>query len=71
MLKSVLAAMPTYTMTCFKLPASMYKRIQSALTRYWWDGSQNNKKNVLDFMEEDGEIKKRWRIGIQRLTKLQ
>ncbi|CAA7050644.1 unnamed protein product [Microthlaspi erraticum] len=44
MLKSVLAAMPTYTMTCFKLPASMYKRIQSALTRFWWDGNEENKK---------------------------
>ncbi|CAA7028698.1 unnamed protein product [Microthlaspi erraticum] len=36
--------MPTYTMTCFKLPASLYKRIQSALTRFWWDGNQENKK---------------------------
>ncbi|CAA7055148.1 unnamed protein product [Microthlaspi erraticum] len=44
MLKLVLAAMPTYTMTCFKLPVSMYKRMQSALTRFWWDGNQENKK---------------------------
>ncbi|CAA7017041.1 unnamed protein product [Microthlaspi erraticum] len=44
MLKSVLAAMPTYTMTCFKLPAGLNKRIQSALTRFWWDGSQENKR---------------------------
>ncbi|CAA7031134.1 unnamed protein product [Microthlaspi erraticum] len=44
MLKSVLAAMPTYTMTCFKLPTSMYKRIQSTLTRFWWDGAQENRK---------------------------
>ncbi|CAA7030284.1 unnamed protein product [Microthlaspi erraticum] len=44
MLKSVLATMPTYTMTCFKLPASLYKRIQSALTCFWWDGNQENKK---------------------------
>ncbi|KAG7579243.1 Ribonuclease H domain [Arabidopsis thaliana x Arabidopsis arenosa] len=44
MLKSVLAAMPTYTMTCFKLPNSLYKRIQSALTRFWWDSSMNKKK---------------------------
>lgn len=44
MLKLVLAAIPTYTMTCFILPTSMYKRIQSTLTRFWWDGSQENKK---------------------------
>ena len=35
MLKSVLAAMPTYTMTCFHLPA---------LTRFWWDGNTEKKK---------------------------
>ncbi|CAA7044436.1 unnamed protein product [Microthlaspi erraticum] len=44
MLKSVLAAMPTYTMTCFKLPGSLTKRIQSALTRFWWDGSDEQRK---------------------------
>ncbi|KAG7536796.1 Endonuclease/exonuclease/phosphatase superfamily [Arabidopsis suecica] len=44
MLKSVLAAMPTYTMACFKLPNSLYKRIQSALTRFWWDDSMDKKK---------------------------
>ena len=33
MLKSVLATMPTYPMSCFKLPNSLY-RIQSALTRF-------------------------------------
>ncbi|CAA7062155.1 unnamed protein product [Microthlaspi erraticum] len=44
MLKSVLAAMPTYTMTCFKLPVSLTKRIQSALTRFWWDGNDEQRK---------------------------
>ncbi|CAA7018071.1 unnamed protein product [Microthlaspi erraticum] len=44
MLKSVLSAMPTYTMSCFKLPQSLCKRIQSALTRFWWDSSPENKR---------------------------
>ncbi|CAL9222482.1 unnamed protein product [Arabidopsis halleri] len=44
MLKSVLASMPAYTMSCFKLPNSLYKRIQSALTRFWWDASMEKKK---------------------------
>lgn len=37
MLKSVLSAMPSHTMSCFKLPVSIVKRIQSVLTRFWWD----------------------------------
>ena len=35
MLKAVLSAIPTYTMSCFELPVSICKRIQSALTRFW------------------------------------
>ena len=37
LLKAVLAAMPTYTMSCFKLPISLCKQIQAVLTRFWWD----------------------------------
>lgn len=44
MLKSVLAAMPTYAMTCFKLLQSLCKRIQSALTRFWWGSSPEKQK---------------------------
>ena len=37
LLKSVLEAIPNHTMQCFKLPQSLCKRIQSALTHFWWD----------------------------------
>lgn len=44
LLKAVLAAMPTYSMSCFKLPASLVKQLQSILTRFWWDLSPEVKK---------------------------
>ncbi|XP_056848921.1 uncharacterized protein LOC130499048 [Raphanus sativus] len=44
LLKAVLAAMPTYTMSCFKLPASLCKQIQSVLTRFWWDAKPDTRK---------------------------
>ncbi|XP_048613305.1 uncharacterized protein LOC125587171 [Brassica napus] len=44
MLQSVLSPIPSYSMTCFELPASLIRRIQSALTRFWWDGPDGNKK---------------------------
>ncbi|CAE5959180.1 unnamed protein product [Arabidopsis arenosa] len=44
MLKSVLTAIPTYAMSCFQLPASLCDRIQSALTRFWWDKNDQQKK---------------------------
>ena len=44
MLKSVLSAVPSHSMTCFKLPKSLTNRIRSALTRYWWDSNPDTKK---------------------------
>ncbi|CAA7055077.1 unnamed protein product [Microthlaspi erraticum] len=44
LLKSVLSSMPTYSMSCFKLPISLCKRIQSVLTRFWWDANPDKKK---------------------------
>ncbi|CAA7038820.1 unnamed protein product [Microthlaspi erraticum] len=44
MLKSVLSSMPTYSMSCFKIPVSLSKRIQSVLTRFWWDANPEKKK---------------------------
>lgn len=37
MLKSVLSPIPSFAMSCFKLPFSLIKRIQSAVTRFMWD----------------------------------
>ena len=44
LLKSLLAAMPLYAMSCFKLPISLCKRIQFVLTRFWWDDKPDKKK---------------------------
>ena len=44
MLKAVLTVVPSYAMTCFLLPISLCVRIQSTLTRYWWDASPEKKK---------------------------
>lgn len=44
LLKSVLSTMPSYAMFCFKLPMSLCKKIQSALTRFWWDSNTTKRK---------------------------
>ncbi|XP_048615609.1 uncharacterized protein LOC125588345 [Brassica napus] len=44
MLKSILTAIPTHIISCFQIPVSLCKRIQSVLTRFWWDGPEGNKK---------------------------
>ena len=44
MIKSVLSPVPSHAMTCFKLPVSLCKRIQSAVTRFWWDDKEGQHK---------------------------
>ena len=44
MLQSVLSAIPSYSMTYFKLPISLVKRIQSVITRFWWDNTDGVRK---------------------------
>ncbi|CAG7896289.1 unnamed protein product, partial [Brassica rapa] len=44
MLKSILSSIPNHTIQCFKLPLSLCKRIQSALTRFWWDSNTGTRK---------------------------
>lgn len=44
MLQAVLSATPSFAMTCFKLPVSLCKRIQSVLTRFWWDSKDGERK---------------------------
>ena len=43
LLKDVLSAIPNHSMQCFKLPQSLCKRIQSALTRFWWDSKEGKR----------------------------
>ena len=44
MIQAVLSSIPTFAMTCFELPVSLCKRIQSALTRFWWDANDGTRK---------------------------
>lgn len=44
MMKAILTAIPTYTVSCFQIPVGLCKRIQAVLTRFWWDNSNGNKK---------------------------
>ncbi|XP_027182362.1 uncharacterized protein LOC113780787 [Coffea eugenioides] len=45
MLKFVALALPTYTMSCFKLPKKLCKEINSTMANYWW-GKENGKNKI-------------------------
>ncbi|KAG7567824.1 Ribonuclease H-like superfamily [Arabidopsis thaliana x Arabidopsis arenosa] len=69
MLKSVHSAMPTYTMTCFKIPTSLCKHIQSALTRFWWDANMEKKKMAWISWERMTKSVKNGGLGFRDLQK--
>jgi hypothetical protein len=39
MIKYVVQAIPTYTMSTFEVPLSIYDKIDSATRRFWWNPS--------------------------------
>ncbi|CAA7014604.1 unnamed protein product [Microthlaspi erraticum] len=43
MIKSVAQAMPTYVMSCFLLPQETIKKLQGAISNFWWSSKQNSK----------------------------
>ena len=44
LLKSVIQAIPTYTMSVFKLPKTLCKKINSMMLRFWWGHKDNLSK---------------------------
>ena len=44
LIKSVAQAIPTYSMSIFKIPKSVCEDINSALAKYWWGQTKSEKK---------------------------
>ncbi|XP_018458811.1 uncharacterized mitochondrial protein AtMg00310-like [Raphanus sativus] len=65
MLKSVLSAMPSHTMSCFKLPMSVVKRIQSVLTQFWWDSKPEEMRMAWISWDTLTKTKGDGRLGIR------
>ena len=41
LIKAVVEAIPTYTMSCFKLPVGLCTKIESFIRKFWW-GQKGN-----------------------------
>ncbi|CAM8940146.1 unnamed protein product [Rhodiola kirilowii] len=43
LIKSILQAIPTYAMMCYKMPASLIKKIVGIISRYWWSNKEGDR----------------------------
>jgi hypothetical protein len=44
LVKAICQAIPTYSMSCFRLSKKMCKKITSIVARYWWGGDEMKRK---------------------------
>ena len=45
LIKAVVQAIPTYTMSCFKLPLGFCSEIKSLIRRFWW-GQKGDRRKI-------------------------
>jgi hypothetical protein len=44
LIKAVIQAIPTYTMSVFQLPKSLCTEINAMMGRFWWGAKENESK---------------------------
>ena len=67
LINAVAQATPTYTMSCFKLPDSLCKELNSMMSNFWWGQKEKERKMAWISWEKLGTPKKEWGMGFRDL----
>jgi hypothetical protein len=69
LLKAVIQAIPTYTMSVFQLPKSLCKEINSMMGRFWWGAKENETKVAWMSWHRLGKAKVKGGMGYRDLER--
>lgn len=61
LIKLVAMMLPNYVMSCFKLPVGLCKKLESAITKFWW--RENNERGGMHWLSCQ-KMKRRKKIGM-------
>jgi hypothetical protein len=67
LLKVVVQAIPTYTMSVFRIPKTLCDDINSMMARFWWEYKENDKKVAWMSWEKMGKAKTIGGLGFRDL----
>ncbi|XP_027150159.1 uncharacterized protein LOC113750373 [Coffea eugenioides] len=68
LLKAVTQAMPTYAMSCFKLPLKLCKELSAMMARYWWGDNDGKDKMHLCSWKRITQAKNQGGLGFKDLV---
>uniref|UniRef100_A0A803QG04 Reverse transcriptase n=1 Tax=Cannabis sativa TaxID=3483 RepID=A0A803QG04_CANSA len=68
LLKAVIQAIPSYAMSCYKLPVSICCKIESLMAQFWWGSFGNHSKAHWKFWASLCQSKFFWGLGFRSLV---
>ena len=69
LIKSVIQAIPTYTMSCFKLPKGLVKDLEGLIRKFWWGYGGEHRKTHWVKWERLCEAKEVGGLGFKEIEK--
>ena len=69
LIKAVIQAIPTYTMSCFKLPKGLVRELESLIRKFWWGYNGDARKVHWVCWEKLCEAKEVGGMGFKEIEK--